>query len=222
LAAAPVRARSTDSPGQLEDLVHQRRQPLRLGGHPPGEPAHRLRVVRGVLHRLGEQRQRPHRGLELVGHVHHEVAADRLQPAGLRAVLRQHQQLPGADLRHPHLQHHRAGAERPARQLQLLVPDHPGAPHVGDQVAHRGVHHGAVPHHAQRVGRRRRPHHPLLVVQHHGGRAQHGEHPHQPLVQLGLGLRRHGALLALAPPERQRRADPGQQTEGAREEHDET
>ena len=81
---------------------------LRL--HPAREPAHRLGVVGGVLDRLGQQRQRAHRRLELVRHVDDEVAPDGLEASRLRQVLRQHDEVVGADLRDPHLDH----AARPA------------------------------------------------------------------------------------------------------------
>ena len=56
-------------------------QPGRLDAHPAGEPAHRGGVVGRVLDRLGEQRDRPDRGLELVADVGHEVAPGLLDPA---------------------------------------------------------------------------------------------------------------------------------------------
>ena len=80
-------------PRQLDDLLHQPRQPLRLSDHPPAEPLHRLRVAGRVVHGLGEQPDRTDRGLELVAHVGDEVAPDRLDLTLAGAVLdqRQHQ-----------------------------------------------------------------------------------------------------------------------------------
>ncbi len=57
--------------------------------HPRGEAVDGLRVVRGVLDRLGQQGQRADRGLELVGDVGDEVPADRFEPAGLGDVCQQ-------------------------------------------------------------------------------------------------------------------------------------
>ena len=56
----------------------------------PAKRCDGLRVVGGVLDRLGEQRERADRRLQLVPDVGDEVAADRLDPAGLGDVL-QHQ-----------------------------------------------------------------------------------------------------------------------------------
>ena len=125
----PERARHLQ-PGQLDDLVHQRRQPRGLRLHPAREPAHRLRVVGGVLDRLGEQRQRAHRGLELVRHVDDEVAPDRLEPPRLRQVLRQHHEVVRADLRDPHLdhQHARARPDRAAPRAPRRGSPRRGAP----------------------------------------------------------------------------------------------
>ena len=66
-----------DDVGQADGLVL----------HAPGEPAYGLGVVGGVLDRLGQQRQRADRGLELVADVGHEVAADRVDAAQLGEVL---------------------------------------------------------------------------------------------------------------------------------------
>jgi hypothetical protein len=78
-------------PGEVDDLLDQAGEPGRLDQHPAGEPADRLGIVAGVLDRLGEQRQRAHRGLELVRDIGDEVAAHGLDPAGLGEVLDQHQ-----------------------------------------------------------------------------------------------------------------------------------
>ena len=54
-----------------------------------GEPGDGRRVVRGVLHRLGQQRQRADRRLQLVRDVGDEVPAHRLEPALLADVVEQ-------------------------------------------------------------------------------------------------------------------------------------
>jgi hypothetical protein len=59
------------------------------------------------------------------------------------------------------------------------------------------VHEGVVAHHAQRVGRRRRPDDLVLAVEHDGRGAQHGEHTDETRVELvGFGLGK-GVLLPL-------------------------
>ena len=71
-------------PGEVDDLLDQAGQPGRLDLHPAGEALHGLRVVGRVGDRLGEQRERADRGLELVADVGDEVAADRLDPTRAR------------------------------------------------------------------------------------------------------------------------------------------
>ena len=203
--------------GQLDDLLHQGGQALRLRLHPLGEAAHRHRVVRGVLHRLRQQGERPDRRLELVRDVDDEVAADGLHAAGLGAVLGEHEQLVRADGRHPDLQQHRARADRPARQLQLLLADHPVATHLPHQVDDRRVLQGVVAHHPQRVRRRRRPHDVVVLVQDHRGRPQHREHADEPLVQLGGGCLGRPALDTLGEAEGEGRDHAHHDPEDARD-----
>ena len=108
MARAAVRVRSTASaitvsivhgdqfgqrlaalePGQVDQLADQPAEPVGLVRDAAGEALHGLRVVGGVLDRLGEEGQRADRGLQLVPDVGHEVAADRLDAAGLGHVLR--------------------------------------------------------------------------------------------------------------------------------------
>ena len=89
-------------------------------------------------HRLGEQRERADRGLELVADVGDEVAADRLDPAGLGEVLDEQQHQVGAERRHP------GGDERSRRgragrgQLQLGLADLAVPADVRDQLAQLG------------------------------------------------------------------------------------
>ena len=119
LAAAAVRVRSTTSltirstatgtwrrqrvgalqPGQLEQLLDQSGQPLRLVVDALGEAAGRLRVVGRLEQRLGQQRQRADRGLELVADVGHEVAAHPGHPVRLGDVGRLDRHVPGRVVR---------------------------------------------------------------------------------------------------------------------------
>mgnify|MGYP000704349759 CR=1 FL=1 len=62
--------------GELVPIVSRRA----LGEHAAGEPVHDGRLGL-VLQRLGQDRQRPDRRLELVAHVRHELALERRQPA---------------------------------------------------------------------------------------------------------------------------------------------
>ena len=67
--------------GQLHQLADEPGQAGALVLHPSGETGDGLRVVGGVLHRLGQQHERADRGLELVRDVGDEVAAHRLEAA---------------------------------------------------------------------------------------------------------------------------------------------
>ena len=86
---------------ELDDLLHQPGQPLALGVHPAGEALHRLGVVGGVDDGVGEQLDRTDRRLQLVAHVGHEVAPDRLDPAFAGPVLDQCEHQLGAQRCHP-------------------------------------------------------------------------------------------------------------------------
>ena len=78
-------------PGQLDDLADEIGQPRRLDTHPAGELAHRVGVVGRVLNRLGQQRDRPDRGLELVADVGDEVTPGLLDPPRRRLVVGQNE-----------------------------------------------------------------------------------------------------------------------------------
>ena len=73
--------------GQLDDLLHEAREPVALIEHPSGEPMYRSRVVRSVLDCFGQEPNRADRGLELVADVGDEVTADRVQLTLARPVL---------------------------------------------------------------------------------------------------------------------------------------
>jgi hypothetical protein len=73
-------------PRQRDQLGDQRAQPVGLGEDLGAEPAHLQRVVSGIQHRLGQQRHRSDRGLELVADVGHEVPPGRFQPDRVRFV----------------------------------------------------------------------------------------------------------------------------------------
>ena len=99
----------------------------------PANRGHRLGVVGGLLHRLGEQVERADRGLQLVADVGDEVAADRLDPALAGAVLDQRQHQPAAQRRHPGGDVQRRDGPA-ARHHQLGLADLPVAAYLPDQV----------------------------------------------------------------------------------------
>src|SRR5262249_58194288 len=93
-----------------------------------GEGAARVGGVARVLHRLGEQRERARRRLELVTRVRDEVPPDLFNPAALGLVLDQKQYQPAvADARAQRGDAH-GEARGPAavtvgRELHLAFPD---------------------------------------------------------------------------------------------------
>ena len=87
-----------------------------LAGQALGQAPGDLRVLL-VEQRLGQQRQRPHRGLQLVADVGHEVAAHVLQAAALGRVLHHHEHARWAG---GALQRHRPHAQDPARRPEQL------------------------------------------------------------------------------------------------------
>ena len=84
-------------PGQVDDVLHEMAEPRGLHLHALGEVAHLVGVVAGGEHGLGQQRQRAHRGLELVAHVRHEVAPDDVDAALLGEVVDEDEDRPGAE-----------------------------------------------------------------------------------------------------------------------------
>ena len=186
-------------PGQLDDLLDEPGQPGALGLHPPGEPDHRLRVVGGLLDRLGEQVQRADRGLQLVGDVGDEVAADRLDAPLAGAVLDERQHQPAAQRGHPGGDVQRR--DRPAaRHHQLGLADLPVAAHLPDQVGELLDRHLVAADQAEGVRRRGGLEDLVLLVDDQGAGAQHGEH--------GGDARGYGGLLDLRALVHLRLADP--------------
>ena len=167
-------------PGQRDQVLHQVGQPLRLLPHLAGEPAHRLGVVGGVLDRLGQQRQRADRGLELVAGVGHEVPLDLFHPAAFGLVLGQHEDQPAAadgaaERRHPDGEARRPAAEPRHRDLELALPDLPVPAYLAGQRGQLADHQAVALDQPERPGRGARPQHPVVAVDDHGGGGEHGQ-----------------------------------------------
>ena len=73
--------------GEVDDLLHQLSQPLRLPLHPPTEAFDGGRVVGEVGDSLGEQSHRTDRRLEFMGDVGDEVAADGVDAFGFGLIV---------------------------------------------------------------------------------------------------------------------------------------
>ena len=101
--------------GELDDLLHQSREPVALGVHPCGEALHGLGVVGGVDHGVRQQLDGADRRLQLVADVGHEVTADRLDASLAGAVLDQREHQLGAERRHSRGDVARWHARRAAR-----------------------------------------------------------------------------------------------------------
>ncbi len=182
----------------------------------PAKALHRLRVVGGVQHRLREQRERADRGLEFVADVGDEVAPHRLDPAGLRQVLHQQEDQPGAEWGDPRGDREGITPSRAAPgQVQLHLPYLAVPSGVPGHLEH-GLHGElAAAHQAQRVGGGAGLDDGVALVQHHGRGAQHRQYGVDTRGQPRLGVQggAGGAgLLPLAPPERQHRDHTGTDT----------
>ena len=143
---------------------------------------------------VGQQPDRADRGLELVAHVGHEVAAHGLDPALAGAVLDERQHQPGAERGDPH-------GDVPGRRVgaghhQLGLADLPVASDLADQRGQLvGGQRGAT-HQRHRVRRGGGLQHDVGVVDDDGAAAEHGQHGGH---RRGDGrLLRHGCLVLLA------------------------
>ena len=186
--------------GELDDLLHEPGEPLALGVHPACEALHRLGVVGGVDDGVGEQLDRTDRGLELVAHVGHEVASDRLHPALAGAVLDQREHQLGAQRRDP-------GGDVPGWQPralheQLGLADLPVAAYLTDQVGQLALGDLVTADDAHRDGRRRGLQDGVAGVDDEGAAAQHGEYGGDTGRKGRLGYL-GGVHLAFADPERE-------------------
>ena len=65
---------------QIDEATHQFGQTRGFLGNTTGEIAHGVRIVGGIGHSLGKQRDRAGRSFQLVGHVGNKVAPNRLEP----------------------------------------------------------------------------------------------------------------------------------------------
>ena len=143
-----------------------RREPFRLVLDPAGEAAHGRRVVAGVLQRLGQQRHRADRRLELVADVGDEVAPDRLDPAGLRDVLDEQGDVPGsADRGQPDAHGLRHPAQPRGGQLELGLVRRAAAAGVAHQPAQLGHRDPVLAHDSQAQRRVVGEHHVVLAVE---------------------------------------------------------
>ncbi|CUR61274.1 hypothetical protein NOCA1240377 [metagenome] len=183
--------------GQLDDLLHEPREPVALGEHPGREALDRLRVVGGVRDGLCEQPDRAHRRLQLVADVGHEVAAHGLDPPLAGAVLDEGQHQPGAQRRDARGQR-AGGAAVGGRQVELALADLPVASDLGDHVEQLRHDQGVAAHQPEGVRRRGGLEDVVGRVDDDRAGAQDAEHGGDTGLHDRLLHRRHGVPLAVA------------------------
>ena len=120
-------------PAQLEQVVHRPADPVRLDDHPGGEPCHHLEV-RLTADRLGQQTERPDRGLELVGDVGDEVTSDGLG-APLEGPVLDHRQCTVGPTVGEGVGGHDEGLRRRAEQVDH-APGGPPCGRLGQELLH--------------------------------------------------------------------------------------
>lgn len=177
--------------------------------HSAGEPADGLWVVAGVGHGFGQQRQRPHRRLELVADVGHEVPADRLDAAVLGLVLGEDQDQPGTTQRgYPYREGGGIGPELADGHFDLGLADHTVAAHLPGQREQVTDDELRAAYDPVGAGRRAGPQNAVGGVEHHGRGRQGCENLGDAGRQLGLGRGLRGCVAApLAESERKSRRD---------------
>jgi hypothetical protein len=175
-------------PGQHDQVLDQVGQPGGFLAHPPGEAQDRLRVVRGVLHRLGQQGQCADRGLQLMADVGDEVPADLVHPAALGLVLgkQEHEPVLGrgrAEQPDPDREAGGPPVEPAGGQVNLALADLPVAPDLAGQGDQLADHEAVTVHQPERAGGGAGPQHPVVTVQDDGRRGEHREHGVNPRGQ---------------------------------------
>ena len=109
---------------QVDQTMHQFRQSFGFLGDASGEIFHRIRIVRRVADRLGEQRNRSGRGFELVRHVGDEISAHGFETALLAHIGNENREqavgdLPDTDVQIERVLRQRlAGFDAPAARIR--------------------------------------------------------------------------------------------------------
>lgn len=201
-------------PGEVDQLLHQVRQPGRLHLHPAGEALHGLRVVRGPHDRLGQQGQRTDGRLQLVAHIGDEVPPDGLDPPGLGEVLHQQQHQPRSQRRHPGGDGQGlAPPGAPPGQVQLHLPYLPVPPGLPGHLQHGLDGEPSAADQSEGVGGGAGLDDGVGLVEDDRRGTQHRQDGVDPGREHGLGVRGGPcgtALLTLAETERQHRDHTGE------------
>ncbi|CAB4936640.1 unannotated protein [freshwater metagenome] len=89
--------------------------------HALGEVAHLIGIIARGKHRLGEERQRPDGGLELMADVRNEVAPDRIDSALLGKIVDEHEDRTRSEGRDAHPELEQFASERWPSNAHLLL-----------------------------------------------------------------------------------------------------
>ena len=124
--------------GEVDDLLDQLGQALRLPLHAPTEALDRGRVVGEVRDRLGEEGHRPDRGLEFVGDIGHEVTTDGVDAHRFGLVVAEDEDEGGAQGSDTGVEvaQHRFGVL--PRLLEVDLLDETAGPDSADDAQHLG------------------------------------------------------------------------------------
>ncbi len=123
-------------PGEVDDLLDELGQPLRLPLHAAAEAFDGLRIVGEVGDRLGEEGHRTDRSLELVRDVGDEVPADRVDALGLGLVVAEDEDERGAQRGHAGVEVAEHGLGGLALLFEVDLLDEPAGAHPFDDCEH--------------------------------------------------------------------------------------
>ena len=184
-------------PGQFDDLADEIGEPGRFDPHPAREPADRIGVLGRVLDRLGKQRDRPDRGLELVADVGHEVPPRLLDPARGRQVVGEHDDQVVLQRRDPDREVHGRRSRTPG-DLQVDSTQGLFPAYAAHQLEEFGDGDPVATDQTERPGAARRLQHLVMRTDDDAGGVQDRQHLRDP--------GRHHGIVAL---EGRRRLEPG-------------
>ena len=135
-------------------------------------------LVGGLLDRLGEQRDGPDRGLQLVTHVRHEVPAGGFDPPRAGEVVGQHEDQTVRHRRDPDVEQQVGVAQipGPSAHLDLLGQQSLLAAGLSGHLQHSGDHHPAAAGQPELQRVRRGLEHLVVRPDHHPGGPDHPQH----------------------------------------------
>ena len=188
--------------GEVDDLLHQLGQPLRLPLHSPAEALDCGGVVGEVGDSLGEQSHRTDRRLEFMGHVGDEVAADGVDAFGFGLVVAEDEDEGGSQGRDAGVEVAEHGFGVLPCLLEVDLFDETAGAHAADDPQHLGRGERMTSDQAERVRRRGGFDDIVTGVDDDGGRGQDGQHFGDALGQVVLRMQIGSIAGAFAESER--------------------